>query len=132
MPQVSVARSGGPRLAISVRMKTETCSPGGNKGDKNARADQTVLVIGGSGGMSNRYRDVVEKSGFALRHYENKVPAGARKATGKIALVVIMVSMVSHALLQQVRSMGIDDAQIVYLRSASISALRAVVEQAHA
>ena len=113
-------------------MKTESCSSDGNKGEKNERGDQTVLVIGGSGGMSNRYRDVVEKSGFSLRHYENKVPTGARKATGNIALVVVMVSMVSHALLQQVRSMGIDDAQIVYLRSASISALRAVVEQRHA
>ena len=113
---------------MSVAMKTETCSASGNKGDKNERADQTVLVIGGSGGMSNRYRDVVEKRGFTLRHYENKLPAGARKSTGKIALVVIMVSMVSHSLLQQVQSMGLDDAQIVYLRSASISALRAVVE----
>jgi uncharacterized protein DUF2325 len=113
-------------------MKTETCSASGNKGDKNDRADQTVLVIGGSGGMSNRYRDVVEKRGFALRHYENKVPAGARSATGKIALVVVMVSMVSHSLLQQVRSMGLEDSQIVYLRSASISALRTAVEQWHA
>jgi hypothetical protein len=110
-------------------MKTETCSAGGNKGGKNARADQTVLVIGGSGGMSNRYRDVVEKRGWSLRHYETRLPPSARPGTGKIALVVIMVSMVSHSLLQQVHSMGLDDAQIVYLRSASISALRAVVEQ---
>jgi hypothetical protein len=110
-------------------MKTQSCSAGGNKGEKGERADQTVLVIGGSGGMSNRYRDVVEKRGWSLRHYENKVPAGVRKGHGKIALVVIMVSMVSHSLLQQVQSMGLDDAQIVYLRSPSISALRAVVEQ---
>jgi hypothetical protein len=110
-------------------MKTETCSAGGNKGGKNERADQTVLVIGGSGGMSNRYRDVVEKRGWSLRHYENKLPAGTRRSSGKIALVVIMVSMVSHSLLQQVQSMGLEGAQIVYLRSASISALRAVVEQ---
>ena len=43
-----------------------------------------------------------------------------------------MVSMVSHSLLQQVQSMSLEGAQIVYLRSASISALRAVVEQWHA
>lgn len=110
-------------------MKTQSCSAGGTKGDKGERADQTVLVIGGSGGMSNRYRDVVEKRGWSLRHYENRLPAGARKGNGKIALVVIMVTMVSHSLLQQVQSMGLDDAQIVYLRSASISALRAVVDQ---
>jgi hypothetical protein len=110
-------------------MKTETATASSSKSAKNERADQTVLVIGGSGGMSNRYRDVVEKRGWSLRHYENRLPAGARKGSGKIALVVIMVSMVSHSLLQQVQSMGLDDAQIVYLRSASISALRAVVEQ---
>jgi hypothetical protein len=40
-------------------MKTETCGAGGNKSDKSERADHTVMVIGGSGGMSNRYRDVV-------------------------------------------------------------------------
>ena len=109
-------------------MKTETASAS-SKSAKNERADQTVLVIGGSGGMSNRYRDVVEKRGWSLRHYENRLPPGARKSSGKIALVVVMVSMVSHSLLQQVQSMGLEDAQIVYLRSASISALRAVVEQ---
>lgn len=113
-------------------MKTPASAPSGtdrDNGDKNERADQTVLVIGGSGGMSNRYRDVVEKRGWSLRHYENRVPTGARRGTGKIALVVIMVSMVSHSLLQQVQSMGLDDAQIVYLRSASISALRAAIDQ---
>jgi UDP-N-acetylglucosamine:LPS N-acetylglucosamine transferase len=110
-------------------MKTESRPNDVRKGEKGERADQTVLVIGGSGGMSNRYRDVVEKRGWSLRHYENRLPAGARKGTGKIALVVIMVSMVSHSLLQQVQSMGLEDAQIVYLRSASISALRAVVDQ---
>ena len=113
-------------------MKTDTCSAGRNKGDKSERADHTVMVIGGSGGMSNRYRDVVEKRGWSLRHYENRLPPGARRGTGKIALVVIMVSMVSHSLLQQVQSMSLEGAQIVYLRSASISALRAVVEQWHA
>lgn len=111
-------------------MKTETGSASSSsKGARNERGDQTVLVIGGSGGMSNRYRDVVEKRGWSLRHYENRLPAGARKGSSKIALVVVMVSMVSHSLLQQVQSMGIEGAQIVYLRSASISALKAVVEQ---
>ena len=93
------------------------------------RADQTVLVIGGSGGLSSRYRDVVEKHGWSLRHYENRVPPGARHGAGKIALVVIMVGMVSHALRDQVQSLGLDGAPVVYLRSASVSALRGVVEQ---
>jgi hypothetical protein len=107
-------------------MKTETCS---RPVDTKGRADQTVLVIGGSGGMSNRYRDVVENKGFSLRHYENKVPPGARHGAGKIALVVIMVTMVSHSLRQQVQSLAIEDAKVVYLKSASISALRTAVEQ---
>jgi hypothetical protein len=48
-----------------------------------ARADQTVLVIGGSSGM-NRTATATSsrKSSFALRHYENKVRQ-TRKATGR-------------------------------------------------
>jgi len=98
-------------------------------GDKRARAGATVMVIGGSGGMSSRYRDVVEQHGGSLRHYENRVPAGARRDAGKIALVVIMVTMVSHALREQAQSLVSDDAPVVYLRSASVSALRAAVEE---
>jgi hypothetical protein len=97
--------------------------------DKGAKSNQTVLVIGGSGGLSGRYRDIVEKHGCSLRHYENRVPPGARRDAGKVALVVVMVSMVSHSLREQVRSLDIDNAPVVYLRSASISALRGAVEQ---
>ncbi len=107
-------------------MKTETCS---RAFDKKGRAGQTVLVIGGSGGLSDRYRDVVEKHGLSLRHYEDRLPSGARRSAGKIALVIIMVSMVSHSLREQVLSLSLDDAPIIYLRSASISALRAAIEQ---
>ena len=97
--------------------------------ERKARADQTVLVIGGSGGLSSRYRDVVEEHGWSLRHYETRLPKGARHGAGKIALVVIMVGMVSHALRDQVQSLGIEGAPVVYLRSASVSALRVAVEQ---
>src|ERR1700704_4566174 len=96
--------------------------------DKRARADQTVLVAGGSGGLSARYRDIVEKHGWSLRHYENRLPPGARHGAGKIALVVIMVTMVSHSLRQQVQSLAIEDARVIYLKSASVSALRGAVE----
>lgn len=98
-------------------------------GDEDARAKQTVLVIGGSGGMSDRYRDVVAKHGWELRHFENRVPAGARHGVGRVALVVVMVSMVSHSLREQVKSLADQDAPVVYLRSASISALRSAVEK---
>lgn len=90
---------------------------------------QTVLVIGGSGGLSERYRDIVERHGLSLRHFENKVPPGARRGLGKVALVVVMVGMVSHSLREQARGLMEDDVPIVYLRSASVSALRALVEQ---
>jgi hypothetical protein len=97
--------------------------------EHTARAKQTVLVIGGSGGMSDRYRDVVEKHGLAMRHYENRLPPGARKAQGSVGLVVVMVTMVSHSLREQAQHLAGTDAPVVYLRSASISALRSAVEQ---
>lgn len=97
--------------------------------DEDGRAKQTVLVIGGSGGMSDRYRDVVAKHGWELRHYENRVPAGARHGVGRVGLVVVMVTMVSHSLRDQVKSLACEDAPVVYLRSASVSALRSAVER---
>lgn len=98
-------------------------------GRENSKASQTVLVIGGSGGMSERYRDVVEEHGCSLRHYENKLPQGARRDLGKVALIVIMVGMVSHPLREQVQTLAKGEAPIVYLRSASVSALRGAVAQ---
>lgn len=97
--------------------------------DKQARRGQTVMVIGGNGGLSSRYREVVEAHGVSLRHYEKKVPASARREAGKIALVVIMVTMVSHALREQAQSLAANDAEVVYLRSPSVSALRALVDE---
>ncbi|WP_434045782.1 MULTISPECIES: DUF2325 domain-containing protein [Sorangium] len=88
-----------------------------------------MLVIGGSGGMSSRYRDLVEQHGWSMRHYENRVPPGARHGAGKVALIVIMVTMVSHALRDQMQSLAAEGAPVVYLRSASVSALRAALEQ---
>ncbi len=79
--------------------------------------------------MSERYRAVVEERGLVLRHFENRVPNGTRRMLGKVAAVVIMVGMVSHALRDQVRGLVPEDAPIVYLRSASISALRAAVHR---
>lgn len=96
-------------------------------GDEDGRGKQTVLLIGGSGGMSERYRDVAARHGWDLVHYENRVPAGTRRGA-RVALVVIMVSMVSHALRDQARALA-SDAPVVYLPSASVSALRGAVEK---
>ncbi|MEZ4296260.1 MAG: DUF2325 domain-containing protein [Polyangiaceae bacterium] len=95
---------------------------------KEARAARTVMVIGGNGGLSSRYREVVEKHGVELRHYEKRVPPSARRDAGKIALIVVMVGMVSHALREQAQHLAANDAEVVYLRTASISALRAAVD----
>jgi len=83
-----------------------------------------VIVVGGNGGLSNRYRDVAEERGLELRHFEQRVPNGTRRIAGRVAAVVIMVGMVSHALRDQAKALVGNDARIVYLRSASPSALR--------
>lgn len=96
---------------------------------RNGSSEQTVLVVGGHGGMSERYRDVAEKHGLSLQHFEKKIPPGARHGAGKIALVVVMVSMVSHALRDAALTLAGEGAPVVYLRTPSVSALRSAVEQ---
>ena len=97
--------------------------------ERQARKGQTVMVVGGHGGLSSRYREVVEAHGVSLHHYEKKLPPSARRETGNIALVIIMVTMVSHALREQAQSLAANDTEVVYLRSPSVSALRAVVDE---
>jgi hypothetical protein len=86
-----------------------------------------VIVVGGSGGMSDRYREIVAERGLELRHFEKRVPNGMRRISGRIAAVFIMVGMVSHALRDRVQALVPDGAPVVYLRSASVSALRNAV-----
>lgn len=77
--------------------------------------------------MSDRYRAIVEDRGLELRHFENRVPNGTRRILGRVAAVIVMVGMVSHSLRDQVKGIVPDDAPVVYLRSASVSALRNAV-----
>jgi hypothetical protein len=77
--------------------------------------------------MSDKYRSVVEERGLELRHFENRVPNGTRHALGRVAAVIVMVGMVSHALRDQVKNLVGDGAPVVYLRSASVSSLRGAV-----
>jgi hypothetical protein len=79
--------------------------------------------------MSDRYRDVVEEHGLELRHYEKRLPPGVRRGQGSVGLVVVMVGMVSHSLRDQALTLAGDGASVVYLRSASVSALRSAVER---
>ena len=92
------------------------------------RAEATLIIVGGSGGLSGRYRAIAKERGLSLRHFENRVPNGTQRMLGKVAAVFIMVGMVSHSLRDQVKSLVPDEAPIVYLRSASISALKAAVD----
>ena len=100
-------------------MSGKAASKPGSKG--------SVIVVGGSGGMSERYREVVEERGLELRHYEKRVPNGTRQILGRVAAVVVMVGMVSHALRDQAKALVADDAPVVYLRSASVSSLRSAI-----
>jgi hypothetical protein len=86
-----------------------------------------VLIVGGNGGMSDRYREIVEERGLELRHFETRVPKGTRRIMTNVAAVFIMVGMVSHSLRDQVKSLVPDGAPIVYLRSASASAVREAI-----
>jgi len=96
--------------------------------DSGTRAGaSTIVVVGGSGGMSGRYRAIAEERGLELRHFENRVPNGTRRILGRVAAVIIMVGMVSHSLRDQVKGLVSEDAPVVYLRSASVSALRNAV-----
>ena len=99
------------------------------KHEKHEPNDSTVVVVGGHGGMSSRYRDVAKKLGWSVKHYEQRLPPGLRHSIGKIGLVVVMVGMVSHALRDQVKELVTDESRVVYVRTASVSALRAAIEE---
>jgi len=111
-------------------MASKSMVESGRRGEGNVAQDGAkgaVIVVGGSGGMSERYRAIVAERGLELRHFENRVPNGTRRILGRVAAVFIMVGMVSHALRDQVQALVPDGAPVVYLRSASISALRSAV-----
>jgi len=93
----------------------------------NSATKGSIVVVGGSGGLSERYRAIALERGLELRHFENRVPNGTRRILGKVAAVIIMVGMVSHSLRDQVKGLVSDDAPVVYLRSASVSAMRNAV-----
>lgn len=87
----------------------------------------TIVIIGGKGGLEARYREAVEASGYDFRFYEARVPNKLAPEAGKIALVIVIVTMVSHSLLARARELAGDHTRIVYLKSASSSAVRQTV-----
>lgn len=86
-----------------------------------------ALIIGGKGGLEARYREAVEASGYTLRYYEARVPNKLVPAASKIALVIVIVTMVSHPLMSRARELAGDHTRIVYLKSPSSSAIRQTV-----
>src|SRR5262245_62126606 len=114
-------------MGTLARWPLPCCWEGMSQSTHNPKG--AIVVVGGSGGMSDRYRKIVEARGHELRHFENRVPNGMRNMIGKVAAVIIMVGMVSHALRDQVKVLVPADAPVVYLRTASVSALRNAVEQ---
>lgn len=113
-----------PSPSVSVPMPVPVSGKAKDAGGKGA-----VVVVGGSGGLSDRYRAIVEERGLELRHFENRVPNGARHTLGRVAAVIVIVGMVSHALRDQVKGLVPVGAPVLYLRSASISAMRTAVEE---
>jgi hypothetical protein len=108
----------GVLLAMSGCMNPHTSHTNGR---------DTVVIIGGKGGLEARYREAVERSGYNFRYYEERVPTKLAPATARIALVIVMVTMVSHPLMTRARELAGNHARIVYLKSPSISAVRQTV-----
>lgn len=108
----------GAFLAM-VRVMNAHTSPGSGR--------ETVVIIGGKGGMEARYREAVEGNGYDFRYYEARVPKKLALGTSKIALVIVIVTMVSHPQMSRGRELARDQARIVYLKSPSLSAVRQTV-----
>jgi uncharacterized protein DUF2325 len=98
-----------------------------NPNASHSHARDTVVIIGGKGGLEARYREAVEASGYALRYYEARVPNKLLPAAGKIALVIVIVTMVSHPLMTRARELAGNHTRIVYLTSSSSSAVRQTI-----
>jgi hypothetical protein len=111
----------GPLLAMGAGMTTHTRHDNGR---------DAVVIFGGKGGLEARYREAIESSGYDFWYFETRVPQRHVPALGKIAMVIVMVSMISHPLMVQARALASQGARIVYLKSPSISAVRQTVGNA--
>ena len=76
-----------------------------NPNDSRFHGRDTVVIIGGKGGLEARYREAVEGSGYDFRYYEARVPNKLSPESGKLALVIVIVTMVSHSLMARAREL---------------------------
>src|SRR5262245_61413566 len=103
--EIPCLRGAGPALALARGMANGHAKAGANThantrgntgaglGTDRAHHDApatsgagphgTVVVVGGSGGMTERYREVLAERGLEMRHFENRVPNGTRRLLGK-------------------------------------------------
>jgi hypothetical protein len=99
-------------------------------GNSSQRAQrETIIILGGKGGLQARYRQTVENFGYELRHYEKRVPPKHGSSHAKVAMVIVMVTMISHPLMAQARALAGAHAAVVYLKSPSLSAVRETVSR---
>lgn len=84
-----------------------------------------VVIIGGKGGLEARYREAVERRGYHFRFYEDRVPHKLVFRSARIAIVIVIVTMVSHPLMTRARDLAATGThtRIVYLKSPSIAAV---------
>jgi hypothetical protein len=73
--------------------------------------ESTVVLVGGNGGLFDRYREALEERGLRVRHFEKRVPPGARRSLGRVAAIFVVVSMVSHSLRDSVKDLADDGHQ---------------------
>lgn len=92
----------------------------------------TVILLGGKGGFASRYRALAEEHGFTLEHFEVRIPPSARLNGARVALVLVIVSMISHNLRDQARKLAGSGTTVVYVNRASLSAVRTSLQQARA
>ena len=88
----------------------------------------TIVLLGGMGGLEARYRAAAEEAGYTLRYYEQRGPASPMSGQ-RVAAVIVVVTMVSHPLMVQARKLAGEHAPVVYLKSHSVSALRQALQQ---
>jgi hypothetical protein len=98
--------------------------------DISRRSRGTVIILGGKGGSESRYRAVAAEHGYELEHYEQRVPSKTRISKGRVAFVLVMVSMISHPLMEHAKRLAGEGTSVVYLRSPSLSSIRDTLSQA--
>lgn len=84
----------------------------------------TLVLLGGTRGLSAAYRQVAEESGYVLRHYERSTPDPTTTAD----LVILVVGVAGHAQRPQAQRLAARSGQrLLEMRQPSVSALRRVL-----